>query len=159
MAFTVEDGSGLIDANSFVEVAEFTAYCADRGIDITGFADDTAIENALINGGDYLKSVYYGSWIGELLVDTQRLPFPRVFNGVSIYPIDIKFANITLALKENNKELLIDVGQRVVEEQVSSIKVKYSEYSDEQTNYTNVYQLVKPFLMNTSKVSRKIVRT
>ena len=63
MAFTVEDGTGLSDANSLASVAEFDAYCTERGIDVTGFADTTAKEVALVKGADYLKTVYYYSWV------------------------------------------------------------------------------------------------
>ena len=90
---------------------------------------------------------------------TQALPFPRVVDTVTIFPTDIKYANIELALKANGGDLLSDVGQRVISEQVSSIKVTYSEYSDEQTNYTAVYSLVKPYLSNSSSFSHSVVRT
>lgn len=159
MAFTVEDGTGLSDANSLASVAEFDAYCTERGIDVTGFADTTAKEVALVKGADYLKTVYYDSWVGDKLVVTQALPFPRVVDTVTIFPTDIKYANIELALKANGGDLLSDVGQRVISEQVSSIKVTYSEYSDEQTNYTAVYSLVKPYLSNSSSFSHSVVRT
>lgn len=158
MAFIVEDGSGLSDANSLVSVADFDGYCADRGIDLSDFADDTAKEVALVKGSDYLKTVYYGSWSGDKLVETQALPFPRVVSLETIFPTDIKYANIELALKANVGELLSDVGQRVISEQVSSIKVTYSEYSDEQTNYTAVYSLVRPYLSNSSSFAHSVVR-
>lgn len=159
MAFVVQDLTGLSTANSMASVAEFDAYCLDRGIDTTGFANDTAKEVALVKGCDYLKTVYYESWSGELLVETQSTPFPRVVDTVTIFPTDIKYANIELALKANGGDLLSDVGQRVISEQVSSIKVTYSEYSDEQTNYTAVYSLVKPYLSNSSSFSHNVVRT
>ena len=158
MAFIVDDGTGLANANSLASVAEFNAYCSDRGIDISKFATDTDKENALVLGADYLKTVYYDSWIGEKLKETQALPFPRVVSGDTIFPTDIKYANIELALKANDSELLKDVGQRVIKEKVSSLEVTYSEYSDEQQSYTNVYNLVRPFLSNSSSYSHKVVR-
>jgi len=158
MAFTVEDGTGLSDANSLASIVEFDSYCTDRGIDITGF-DQTAKEVALVKGADYLKIVYYDSWTGDKLVETQALSFPRVVETETIFPTDIKYANIELALKANGGDLLSDVGQRVISEQVSSIKVTYSEYSDEQQSYTSVYNLVKPYLSNSNSYSHTVVRT
>lgn len=146
MAFIVEDGTGLITANSMATVDEFDSYCTDRGIDISGFTTTTSKEVALVKGADYLKVVYYGNWSGTLLLSTQSMPFPRVVDTVTIFPDAVKYANIELAIRSNTEVLLQDLGQRVIEEQVASIKVKYSEYFSEQQSYTKVYSLLKPFL-------------
>ncbi len=160
MAFIPEDGTGLDNSNSLATVVEFDAYCTDRGIDVSGFADDTSKEIALVKGADYLKTVYYGQWEGELLNSEQALPFPRVVSNETIFPTDIKYANIELALKANGGDLLSDTSQRVISEQVSSIKVTYSEYSDEATQYTKSYGYVKPYLSSDiGSFSHKIVRT
>ena len=112
-----------------------------------------------MKGADYLKTVYYGSWVGDKLVETQALPFPRVVNLVTIFPTDIKYANIELSLKANGGDLLSDVGQRVIEKKVGPITKKFSEYSDEQQSYTAVYNIVKPYLSNSSTFSHSVVRS
>ena len=158
MAFLVEDGTGLDNANSMSSVTEFDAYYTDRNVDISALST-TDKESLLIRGADYLSTVYSGSWVGELKVSTQSMPFPRILSdGTEIFPSAIKSANIQLALKANDGDLLTDVGQRVVEKKIDVITTKYSEYSDEQQSYTSVYNLVKPYLENSSIYSHSVTR-
>ena len=157
MAFTIEDCTGLELANSMASVAEFDTYFTDRGNTDAVALTQAVKESLLIKGADYLKTVF--EWTGDKLVINQNMPFPRLINGATVCtPLDIKYAQIELAFTANDGDLLTNVGQKVVSEQVSSIKVTYSEYSNEQLNYSAVYNLVKPYLDNSSSYSHKVVR-
>lgn len=76
MAIVVEDGTGLPNANSYVSVAEASAFLTMRALNaFTGLADDAAREAALVNATDWLTSAY--DWHGVRKLDTQALAWPR----------------------------------------------------------------------------------
>ena len=156
----VEDGTGIADANSYISEAEYHAYWTDRGnataIAITG--DD--LKSLLIKATDYIETVYYGLWKGERLTTTQALEFPRVIDLVDVgVPVRLKKACAELAWKANSGDLLVDVEQRIVKEKVAVIETTYSEYSDQLTQYTTVYNLISEYLENSSTNSQKTVRS
>lgn len=63
MTFTVEDGTGVTDANSWADIAFIDAYFADRGI-ATWTGDETTIkEPAAIRATDYVHTRFGRSWI------------------------------------------------------------------------------------------------
>lgn len=73
----VEDGTGLLDSNSYQSLIDFKAYMVDIGEDITSFGDDT-IEAALImTGGDYMEFNY--EYCGDITFpeNPQAISFPR----------------------------------------------------------------------------------
>lgn len=67
----VEDGTGVIGANSYVSVAEFQAWLADRGYVITGDPSEL-----LIRAMDYIESLNY--W-GSPVICEQDLSWPRAW--------------------------------------------------------------------------------
>ena len=158
MALIVEDGTGIATANSYIDVAYFDAYFTDRGN-----ADAIAIvdkDSLLIKATDYIETVYYGKWSGERLTTTQALEFPRTIDYVDVgVPDRLKKACCELALKANSTTLLVDVEQRVIKEKVAVIETTYSEYDDQPTQYTTVYNLLKEYLENASSNSSKMIRT
>lgn len=79
MAFVVEDGTGLANANSGASVAEADEYFTDRGItDWTGTND--VKQAALIRATDYIEMRWAGRWRYTMeFPDTpQALAFPRL---------------------------------------------------------------------------------
>lgn len=76
MAFTAEDGTGLASANSYISVAEFVSYWADRGVDYTD-TDAELITAALINATDYVELRWSSSFTGKRKTETQGLSWPR----------------------------------------------------------------------------------
>jgi hypothetical protein len=155
MALIVEDGTGLSDANSYVSVAYADAYFLARNV--TAWASLTNKEALLIQATDYMEAVYSESWKGTVLLDTQALSFPRIIDDATVYPDRLLKAVCELALKANDRALLVDVEQRTIEEKIDVITVKYAEYSDQKTQYSMVYGLISPYLMS-SGVSKKVVR-
>jgi len=153
MAFVVEDGTGLSNANSLASVSDYDTYYTDRGN-----SDALSVDNKeaiLVQASDYLRTMY--DWDSTPLNSTQSLPFPRSDYGL---PEQIKEATIILALKASEKSLISDEERRVVKEKVSSLEVTYDQ-NDTQVGmrYTAVEALVRPYLKSHySSFQRKAIR-
>ena len=78
MAFTVEDGTGLFNANSYLSVADADTYHTDH-IDPTEWsgASQGDKEKALRLATQYLDVRYDGKWKGERSNRDQALAWPR----------------------------------------------------------------------------------
>lgn len=133
MTITVEDGSIVAGANSYVTLAEARAYATARGKTLP--ADDTALTALLITAVDYLEAQrarYQGSKVSA----TQELQFPR--EGVQIDGIDLEATAIPSILKYAQIRLAIEAGAGVdlmptrsgafvKKEVVGPIETEYSE--------------------------------
>lgn len=81
VTFTVEDGTGLDDANAYVSVEDATAYLALRGRDgEAGWdeADTGDLEAAIIRATDYVEARFRGRWRGTKATAAQSLAWPRL---------------------------------------------------------------------------------
>lgn len=159
MAIRVQLADGSVtNANSYIESSYADTYFSDRGV--TEWDVLTNKDALLIQATDFLEQVYYGNWQGERLTDTQNTQYPRVIDGVDVgIPERLKQACCILALKANSGELLPDVEQRIIKEKVAVIETTYSEYDDQLTRYTKVYELLKEYLDNANMSSSKVIRT
>lgn len=92
MAFTVEDGTGLVaTANAYISVAEFKAYWADRDpVDPSILTD--AIERAIVKSTDYADLKYGAKFPGVPLEVDQPLLWPRDWNVDQPVPTYLKYA-------------------------------------------------------------------
>jgi hypothetical protein len=77
MAFTVENGTGLADANSYITIAEFRAYWTDRGVDYQSHTD-AQVQGYCILATQYIDGRY--SFKGHPTTSTQALDFPRALS-------------------------------------------------------------------------------
>ena len=79
MALVVEDGTGLINAESYLSVADFKQYHQLRGNQVV--QSDTDIERALRNATDYMDLVYGTRFLGDTLFPDvpQALFFPTTW--------------------------------------------------------------------------------
>lgn len=76
MAFIVEDGTIVANANAYITVAEYKAHQADRGQTVS--ATDAAIEGAIVRATDYVN-IRWGRWLLGYVQDLdQSLDFPRI---------------------------------------------------------------------------------
>ncbi len=75
MAFIVEDGTGVANANTYMTDVEFKAYHADRGVSITASGGD--IQKALVRAADYITQRFGGRFKGSEEFAAQTMPFPR----------------------------------------------------------------------------------
>lgn len=61
MTLTVEDGTGLTNADAFVSLAGFKAHCDARGTDYSAYSD-AKLEQAIVRATDFLSESH--SWKG-----------------------------------------------------------------------------------------------
>lgn len=160
MALVVQlDDGSITNANSYISVAYFDTYWTDRGNTVAVALTTAQKEVLLIKATDYIETIYYGLWKGERLTTTQNTEFPRTIDLVDVeIPDRLEKACAELAWKAHSADLLLDVEQRIVKEKVAVIETTYSEYSDQLTKYTAVYNLISEYLKNRSSTSRNIVR-
>ncbi len=154
MALVVEDGTGLTNADSYIDVAFADEYFVKRGI--TEWAGLTNREQLIIRAMDYIENNY--TYQGTKLLSTQSLQFPRLINGETVYPIALKNAVCELALKANSGDLLQDTGKTTIREKVGTLEVEYDPNQDDLTSYNYVNKLLAPYLVSTSSFSYSISR-
>lgn len=112
MSFTVEDGSGIADANSYVSTAAADIYWADRNNADWAAANLLAKEAALIAASQYLDTTY--RWKGRKGSSGQGLDWPRssvvddegLSVGGSALPLVLTAATAELALEALAERLL-----------------------------------------------------
>lgn len=143
MTITVEDGSIVADANSYVDEADLTAFASARGITLT-----TDEEQLLIRAMDYIEYLYYK---GTKVSEDQSLQWPRtgvyidgyLFSDEAI-PKEIKEAQMQCAIAiDQGNDPLQDLDRKVVREKVGNLEVQYSESS--------VVSVINKKIMNTIK--------
>lgn len=149
MAFQVDDGSGLTDANSYADVDYADSYFLDRNNTTWSALTKAQKEALLILGTDYIETTYYGSFKGVMLNNLQSLQFPRV----DVYGLDINYDRVKkavceLAIRANDGVLNKDIDKQAIEETVDVITIKYSASSDPKTRYPLIATLLTPLLSN-----------
>ena len=79
MAFVVEDGTGLSNANSYIEVAYADSYFTDRSI-AAWSGDNATKQSAIVRATDYIEARWADSFLGwrEFPDTPQSLSFPRL---------------------------------------------------------------------------------
>ena len=106
MAFTPEDGTGLEDANSYVDVAFADEYFADRGTPTAwSDANQTAKEQALVKATDHITKRFGGRFLGQPKTDTQALPWPRENQPFGDMPQPLLKATVEYALRSMQADL------------------------------------------------------
>lgn len=96
MALTVEDGSGVADADSYVSLAEYEAYAGDMAQDLSGTA---ASREANLRRAAFAIDTGY-LWRADSLTTTQGLHFPE--EGETSIPRNVRNAQCELALLIQN---------------------------------------------------------
>jgi hypothetical protein len=182
MALVVEDGTGLAGAESYVSVADATAYHAARGNAAwAAVASDTVREQLLRKATDYMVQVYRLRWKGWRISVTQALDWPRseveradyaalqtngmtTISGEYYYPADevpaeVEKACFELALVAIDGDLNPDIGRRTIREKVDVIEVEYDRFSPLAKMYRDVDGWLAPLLDSFgSGVFRKVIR-
>lgn len=163
MAFIVEDGTGLADANSYASVQDYRDYAESRGIDKTSELDAT-IQGYLVQSTDYLDLTY--TYKGERLTETQMLEFPRLIDNVDTeLPLRITNATIEMAFElSSGTSIYNDDSKNVtaLREKVGTIETE-TKYDTESTMYQSnskrffkTDKLVKPYVQEGSSNSGQI---
>lgn len=154
MALTIEDGSGVANANSYVTVAEYRAYATPRGVSLP--ASDSTVETQLILAMDYLEAQ---CWRGMQTYDGQSLAMPRdeiyisgMLIAADVIPGKIKLAQMQLALQVNNgvdlMPTVVGGSASVVREKVGPLETEYSTSLTVGTQpyFRSIIGLLKPYL-------------
>lgn len=160
IALTVEDGTLVSSANTFVSLATADEYHQYRGHVSTWSGDGTTFytaeqrSSALIRAADYLCRHYH--WKGERYDEYQALCWPRdgLYDldgfaiSTTIIPDDIKWAQCELALKALTNDLDADQdrGGRIKSESIGEISVTYMDGAPSGKTWTNVDRLVGPYV-------------
>lgn len=82
MAFVVEDGSGIANANSYASTEYADEYFTDRKNDQWLSLTLEKKQAALIQATDYINIWYSDRFKGTEKTDTQAMPWPRVSTGL-----------------------------------------------------------------------------
>lgn len=155
MALTVEDGTGLANADSYVSVADATAYHAAMGNAAWAALDTDEKEWALRRATQYIDVRY--NYRGSPLRSTQALAWPRTS---SPWPVQAVIAATCEAALRARDGLFRDVeGGDVLSEQAGKIAVTYApSNSSGQVRYFLVDSLLAPYTMGGSALSVRLER-
>jgi hypothetical protein len=97
---TVEDGTGVPNANCYISLSDCDAYHSERSN--AGWTGANSVkEAAIIRAADYLEWAY--DWRGSKLSDDQPMQFPRT---VADLPAVLVKANAELALLALSGDLM-----------------------------------------------------
>lgn len=161
--FVVEDGSGKVDANSYLSDTDADQYWDNHGAP-ANWTGSTAVQKqeALRLATQYLDARYGVLWLGDRTNQGQALDWPRMSVDDDIYvresdklPQELKDACAELALKVRNGDtLLAEIAaedQEVVQESVKAGPVAESKtYKSSKSSgkrYPLVESLLRPLLM------------
>ena len=135
MALVIEDGSGVVGANSYGNVADARTYAAARGVTLS--VVDADLEVQMILAMDYLEAL---AFVGRVVSFTQALSWPRKLVQFDIdtpfpddeIPPQLILAQYQLCIEQANGINLqptVDHSQGgfITEEKVDVLLTKYSE--------------------------------
>ena len=161
MAFTVEDGSIVSGANSYLSVADADTYHSDRGN--AAWTGTTAVKQAaLIKATDYIEQKYAGRWQGSYTDDDQELEWPRsglCYPDEDVIPKELKNAVAILALEALSDDLnpALDRGGAIKREKVDVIETEYMSWAPSVTARPAVDGLLRRFMAG-SAINVPLVR-
>jgi hypothetical protein len=161
MALIVEDGTGKADAESYISVADATAYHAARGNAAwAALASDAVREQMLRKATDYMEQAYSERWKGERATTDQALSWPRSgVHGVDsdVVPSAVSRACAELALRAISGDLAPDLSGQVKSETVGPISVTYADGARQQVKFQAVDSMLSA-LLEGSSITVKLVR-
>jgi len=147
---TVEDGSIVSGANSYVSEVELTTYATDRGVTLTGSTDEL-----LIKAMDYLDQQ---NFIGTKKTDAQPLQWPRSFVWIDGYSVDsdeiptlLKNVQTVIAVEiDAGYDPLLAIPRKVKREKVASLEVEYADGSASKTITPTISNVLKKLVARSS---------
>ena len=160
ITITVEDGSNVANANSFVTLVEARSYAEARGVTLPVADDSLAV--MLIKACDYLEA-QANRYQGEIANESQALQWPRIDVYISgsetafpsnAIPKQLKAAQCATVLAINEGVDIMpnySAADFVVEERVGPITTKYADPSKVgiTPTLTNVEALLQPLFGST----------
>lgn len=163
-ALTVEDGSGLASADSYISLAAADVYHLRR-VNAAWTGSNDIKMAALRKATDYMGQVYRLGWAGTRVSYTQALDWPRYEVPMrdapggfgpwqGFYPMDAVPPAVAAACAELALKVLVggdltpDLGQAVKSETVGPISTVYQDYSTASKTYRAIDNLLGPLLAN-----------
>lgn len=162
MTITVEDGTGLADAESYVSAADCAAYAAKRGL---SFPDSPAApaESALIIATAYIDSTYRGRFPGQRVKGrNQALEWPRAYatdiggNDIAADEVPVEIINATCeaAIRELASPGTLspdfDRDSYVKRQKAGSVEIEYGANARPGTSFTLVDSALSNILRSNS---------
>lgn len=109
MSIIVEDGTGLPNANAYIDVGYADAYFATRGNAEWAVLETEAKEHAIVNATDYIDLRWGHVLVGKKATTTQALEFPRnLWSGI---PQGIKRACSEYAVRASSGPLMPEMAR------------------------------------------------
>ena len=155
MALTIEDGTGIAGANSYITVEDAQGYADLRGLSVT------ITEALLIKACDYLESLR-GDYQGEKTDGDNALQWPR--SGVTVDGFDIGTDEIPDILIRAQAQLACDAatvdlmpngtGREIIATSVEgAVTVQYAASGDTapQPDLTAARALIAPLLRTANR--------
>lgn len=164
MAFVVETGAGIANANAYAAVETVSAYWSDRGHDplaATWAAATTANkQGAIVEASTYLDATYGTNYLGQRRGWVQGLLWPRTGakdgDGYLLpdLPQPLIVATSELAARALSARLLPDAdrGNQIVEkfEKLGPLeeRTRYAETASTMTRYGAIDGIMAPIVDN-----------
>lgn len=156
----IEDGTGVVGANSYATAAEVRAYATARGLTVpaVGAPGDLTIETALVKACDLLERYDYK---GNKTTASNELQWPR--SDVFVFDATTALADdeIPGLLKKVQCQLAVEAaagtdlqptgtGREVVKEKVDVIEVTYAEMKSGSITpqFNKAEEMLEPLLDN-----------
>lgn len=137
MALIVEDGTAMIDSESYISVADADTYHNKLGNTSWGILTTEVKEQLLRKATNYMVQTYRMRWAGVRKTDDQALDWPRYLvprldtEAVFAYydsdsvPGEVKVACAELALKASLMTLAPDMDRLTKREKIGTLEVEY----------------------------------
>lgn len=163
MALTVEDGTGLAAADSYISEADADTYFANHGSPSAWSAATSAQkESALRYATGWLDGKY--AWVGELVSTTQALAWPRYdaedregrLLASNAVPQKVKDAACEAALLHLSNPLNATFarGGEVVRERLGSLEVQYRAGAPAEVQAPHIDRLLRLLTVGGSATTR-----
>lgn len=174
MSLTVEDGTVVTGAESYISVTDADTYHSNFANAAWALLTTANKEAYLRRATQYMVGEYRQRWQGYRHDATQTLDWPRDFvylepfilGAVGSYPYlvdndivptEVKNACAELALKAATTTLAADIAPAVKSEKVDVLEVVYADYAADRTKYLQIDQLLKPYLKSGGGASINLV--
>jgi hypothetical protein len=172
MTLIIETGAGLANAESYISVADATAYHANRGNSAwAALASDTVREQLLRKATEYMVGQYRDNWKGQRTSVTQALDWPRynvqlpdvgygryvAYVQPNVVPVEVANACAVLALQASSGDLAPNLERTIKQDTVGPLTTIYADGAPERPRYTGVDNMLKAYLAG-SGTSGKLVR-
>lgn len=175
MSLFVETGAVVAGAESYISVADATAYHVARGNSPWSLLTEPQAEEALRRATDYMTQMYRSRWVGFRKAAGQALDWPRssvylepfAIGGVGSQPFlfaddsvpeEVRRACAELALRAAAGPLAPDIARQAIQETVGPISVTYDRASESYAVYRSVDASLRPYLSGGSSMNARIGR-